>query len=71
MLRISRFTNGQVIFKLSGQMDRNAIAELKTLIELEGDGSPIILDLNDVTLVGQEGIIFLGRPVILIKGDIS
>ena len=61
MLRISRFTNGQVIFKLSGQLDRNAIAELETLIKLEGNGRPIILDLNDITLVGQDGITFLER----------
>ena len=61
MLRISRLTNGQVVFKLSGQMDRGAIAELETLIELEEKGRPIILDLKDVTLVGQDGITFLER----------
>ena len=59
MLKIRRLTNGQVLFKLSGRMDRDAIAELETLIKLEGNGRPIILDLQDVTLVGQDGITFL------------
>jgi anti-anti-sigma regulatory factor len=61
VLRISRLKNGQVVFKLSGQMDRDTIAELETIIKLEGDGSPLMLDLNDVTLVGQDGITFLER----------
>jgi anti-anti-sigma regulatory factor len=61
MLRIRRLANGQVVFKLSGRMDRDAIAELETLIESEGNGRPISLDLKDVTLVGQDGITFLDR----------
>lgn len=50
-----------MVFKLSGRMDRDAIAELETLLKSEGDGHPIILDLEDVTLVGQDAIIFLAR----------
>jgi anti-anti-sigma regulatory factor len=61
MLRIRRSANGQVIFKLSGRMDRDDIAELETLIGAEGNGRPIILDLKDVTLVGQDAITFLER----------
>ena len=61
MLRIRRSTNGQVVFKLSGRMDRDAIAELETLIKAEGNGRPIILDLKDVTLVGQDAITLLER----------
>jgi anti-anti-sigma regulatory factor len=61
VLKIRRLTNGQVVFKLSGRMDGDAIAELETLIKLEGNGRPIILDLNDITLVGQDGITFLQR----------
>ena len=61
MLRIRKLTNGQVVFKLSGRMDRDAIAELETLIDLERNGRPIILDLKDVTLVGHDGITFLER----------
>jgi hypothetical protein len=61
MLRIRRLANGQVVFKLSGRMDRDDIAELETLIRLEGNGRHIILDLKDVTLVGQDAITFLDR----------
>jgi hypothetical protein len=61
MLRIRRLANGQVVFKLSGRMDRDDIAELETLIRLEGNGRNIILDLKDVTLVGQDAITFLDR----------
>jgi anti-anti-sigma regulatory factor len=61
MLRIRRSANGQVVFKLSGRMDRDDIAELETLIRSEGNGRPIILDLTDLTLVGQDAITFLER----------
>jgi anti-anti-sigma regulatory factor len=59
MLRIRRSANGQVVFKLSGRMDRNDIAELETLIRSEGNSLPVVLDLKDVTLVGQDAITFL------------
>ena len=61
MLRIRRSANGQVVFKLSGRMDREDIAELETLISSEGNGNAIALDLKDVTLVGQDAITFLER----------
>jgi anti-anti-sigma regulatory factor len=61
MLRIRRSANGQVVFKLSGRMDRQDIAELETLISSEGNGNAIALDLRDVTLVGQDAITFLER----------
>jgi hypothetical protein len=61
MLSIRRTANGQVVFKLSGRMDRDDIAELETLIKAEGNESSIILDLKDLTLVGQDAITFLDR----------
>ena len=62
MLRIqSSEANGEVIFTLSGQMDEEPIAELETLIRSEGNGRGIVLDLKDLTLVGQDAISFLGR----------
>ena len=33
--------------------------ELETLIKSEENGRPIVLDLKDVTLVGQDAIAFL------------
>ena len=61
MLRIRRSANGQVVFKLSGRIDRENIAELETLISSEGNRNAIALDLKDVTLVGQDVITFLER----------
>jgi len=59
MLRIQRSANGEVVFTVSGQMDEEAIAHLETLIRSEANGSRIVLDLKDLTLVGQEAISFL------------
>jgi anti-anti-sigma regulatory factor len=61
MLRIRRSANGRVVFKLSGRMDRDDLGELEMLIRSEGNRRPIILDLRDVTLVGQDAITFLKR----------
>ena len=62
MLRIRRSeANGQVVFTLIGRMDEEGIAELETLIGSEGNGRGIVLDLKDLTLVGQDAISFLGR----------
>ena len=61
MLRIQRSENGEVVFTLSGGMDEEAIAQLEPLIRSEPSGSRIVLDLKDLTLVGQEAIIFLER----------
>jgi anti-anti-sigma regulatory factor len=61
MLRIQRSENGNVVFTLSGEMDEEAIAELETVIRSEASGSRIVLDLKDLTLVGQEAISFLER----------
>jgi hypothetical protein len=61
MLRIRRLANGQVVFKLSGRMGLGDIAELETLIKSEANDRHIVLDLKDVTLVGQDAITFLDR----------
>jgi anti-anti-sigma regulatory factor len=59
MLRIQRSTNGEVVLTLSGQMDEEAMAELQSAIHSEGSGRRIALDLKDLTLVNEDGIIFL------------
>jgi hypothetical protein len=61
MLKIQRSSNGQVVFTLSGQMDEEHIADLETLIRSEGNARPIVLDLKNLTLVGQEAVSFLER----------
>jgi anti-anti-sigma regulatory factor len=61
MIKIMRVVNGEVVFKLSGRMGTEDIAELETLIKSEADDRHIVLDLKDVTLVGQDAIAFLER----------
>jgi anti-anti-sigma regulatory factor len=61
MLRIDRKANGDVLFALSGRIDKENIAELESLIGAEGKDRPVILDLKDMTLIGQDGICFLAQ----------
>jgi hypothetical protein len=59
MLRVRRKANGDVVFSLSGRIDKEDIVGLEALIRGEGKGRRIILDLGDMTLTGQDGILFL------------
>jgi anti-anti-sigma regulatory factor len=59
MLKIQRKANGRVLFTLSGRIEAEDIDELRRLLELEGAGSHIALDLKDVTLVDRDAIKFL------------
>ena len=61
MLKIRRSVNRQVVFALSGRMAQDEMAELEALISSEARGRPVVLDLADVTLVGQDAINFLER----------
>lgn len=44
---------------MSGRMDAQNAAELKTMLESENQGHPITLDLIDVTLVDRDAVKFL------------
>jgi anti-anti-sigma regulatory factor len=59
MHKITRAENGEVVFTVSGRMDAENVAELKTLFGLEADGRRIVLDLKDLTLVDQGAVSFL------------
>jgi anti-anti-sigma regulatory factor len=61
MLRIQRTATGDVVFTLSGRIDKEHIAELEALIVAEGKDRRIVLDLKDMTLTGQDGINFLAE----------
>ena len=61
MLKITRAANGEVVFKLSGRMDAENVAELQTLFTAEADSRRIVLDLRDLTLVDQDAVGFLRR----------
>jgi len=61
MLRIHRSGNGEVVYRLSGRMGSENIAELESLVAAEPDCKSVVLDLKDITLAGQDGINFLAR----------
>jgi anti-anti-sigma regulatory factor len=61
MLKITRATNGEAVFTLSGRIEEEDVAGLETLIRSESSGRRIVLDMKDVTLVGRDGIGFLER----------
>ena len=61
MLRIQRTGDGDVVFTLSGRLDKEHVAELESLIGAEGKDRRIVLDLRDMTLTGQVGIAFLAQ----------
>jgi anti-anti-sigma regulatory factor len=59
MLRIQRSEKAKVVFTLSGQMDEEAMVGLQSLVRSEANGRRIALDLRDLTLVNEDGVIFL------------
>jgi anti-anti-sigma regulatory factor len=61
MLRITRKANGDVVFKVSGQLNGLNVAELQTLIAAEKKGSRIVLDLTDLRSVDGEAVKFLEK----------
>jgi len=59
MLRITRKEQGEVIFKVSGQLNAENLQEVKAVIAAEAGTSRIALDLKDVTSVDSEAVKFL------------
>jgi hypothetical protein len=57
MLKITR----AAVFTVSGRMDAENLAELKTLFNSEAGGRRITLDLKELTLVDQDAVHFLER----------
>lgn len=53
MLRITRKANGEIVFKISGELDAENVTEIATLIGAEQKESQIVLDLKD--LVSADG----------------
>ena len=60
-MRIERASNGGVVLTLSGEVKAEDLAELKRLVDLEGTGRHLVLDLKNVTLVDRGAVEFLGR----------
>jgi hypothetical protein len=61
LLRIHKKANGEVLIIVSGRIDEESITELETLIRAETSGRPIVLDVKDLILAGQDAVDFLAR----------
>jgi hypothetical protein len=61
MLRIGRKANGDVVFTLSGRIDKEHIVELEALIAAEGKDRRIVFNLKELTLTGPDGMAFLAQ----------
>lgn len=61
MLKIQRSQNGKVVFRLSGRIEAEDVAELRRLFALETTGRQLVLDLQDVTIVDRDAVKFLAH----------
>ena len=60
--RIETAARGKVmVFIMSGRVEAQAIAELKSLFELQIDDTEIVLDLKNVSVIDREVLGFLMR----------
>jgi anti-anti-sigma regulatory factor len=61
MLRITKKANSQVVFRVSGQLISENVAEMEALIAAEGKGKRIVLDCTDLRSVDGEAVKFLEK----------
>ena len=61
MLRITRKADGEVVFKVSGQLIGENVAEMEALIAGETKGRRIVLDCADLRSVDGEAVKFLEK----------
>ena len=61
MLRITRKANGVVVFKVSGQLTEENVAEVEAIIAAERKGKRIVLDCADLRSVDGEAVKFLEK----------
>jgi anti-anti-sigma regulatory factor len=53
--------NEEVVYRLSGRMDAENVAELQSVLSSEVDGRRRVLDLRELTLVDRDAVRFLER----------
>ena len=61
MLRITRDANGEVVFKVSGELTGENVAEMQALIGAERNGKRIVLECRDLRSVDGEAVKFLEK----------
>jgi anti-anti-sigma regulatory factor len=59
MLRITRKANGELVLRVSGQLNAESVAEVRALIAAESKGSRIVLDCADLRSADAEAVRFL------------
>ena len=61
MLRITRSANGEVFFRVSGELAAENVGEIGAVIDAEKKGARIVLDLTDLRSVDGEAVEFLEK----------
>ena len=61
MLRITRSANGEVVYKVSGQLTAENVTEMVALIAAEKKGGRIVLDCADLRSADSEAVRFLEK----------
>jgi anti-anti-sigma regulatory factor len=61
MLRITRKANGEVVFKVSGQLTGENVEEMEALIAAEGKRKRIVLECTDLRSVDGEAVKYLEK----------
>ncbi len=61
MLKVERSTNGTVLFRLSGRIEKTDVEDLLCLLSLEGLDRLLTLDMSDVTYLDPTAIGFLAE----------
>ena len=61
MLRITRKANGEAVFRVSGQLTAENVAEVEALIAAETKGRRIVLECTDLRSVDGEAVKFLEK----------
>lgn len=56
MLRITRDANGEVVFRVSGQLTADNVAEMEQLLSAEMRRKPIVVDCVDLNSVDGEAV---------------
>jgi hypothetical protein len=61
VLKVERSTNGTVLFRLSGRIEKTDVEDLLCLLSLENLDRLFALDMSDVTYVDPTAIAFLAE----------
>jgi hypothetical protein len=61
VLKVERSTNGAVLFRLSGRIEKTDVEDLRCLLGLENLARLLVLDMSDVTYLDPTAIAFLAE----------